>query len=147
MRISWFGARSLLLVLSRVFRGKFVDGLRNKFRRQKLAFHRSCVSLAQEKAFKSFLRSLHRQEWVVYAKPRSVGRNTCCSTWHATPISVAISNHRLLSVDDKQVRRWKDYAHDNKPRVMTLSDEEFLRRFFNTCFRKGSRASAIWLAH
>ena len=56
---------------------------------------------------------------------------------------VAISNHRLLSVDDKQVRRWKDYAHDNKPRVMTLSDEEFLRRFFNTCFRKGSRASAI----
>ena len=51
---------------------------------------------------------------------------------------VAISNHRLLSVDDKEVRfRWKDYAHQNKRRVMTLPNEEFLRRFLQHVLPRG----------
>jgi putative transposase len=53
-----------------------------------------------------------------------------CITWPATPHRVAISNHRLLNVTDDDVTfRWKDYAHRSKSRAMTLSHEEFLRRF------------------
>ena len=60
-------------VLSKVFRGKFHAALKNLFRRQKLQFHGSLVSLAQPKMFAKFLRQLFRQDWVVYAK-RSVRR-------------------------------------------------------------------------
>jgi hypothetical protein len=55
-------------VLSRVFRGKFVDGLKRAFRRGELRFPGGLKPLAQEKAFRAFLRSLFRQDWVVYAK-------------------------------------------------------------------------------
>jgi len=88
----WIASRSdyflPLKVLSCVFRGKFVDGLRRMFRSRKLVFHGSCVSLAQEKAFKSFVRSLHREEWVVYAKPPFGGPEQCSSTWHVTPTAL-----------------------------------------------------------
>jgi hypothetical protein len=51
---------------------------------------------------------------------------------------VAISNHRLLSVDDSSVSfRWKDYAHHSKCRMMTLSNEEFLRRLVQHVLPKG----------
>jgi hypothetical protein len=51
---------------------------------------------------------------------------------------VAISNDRLLSVSDSEVRFcWKDYAHRSKPRVMTLFCEEFLRRFVQHVLPKG----------
>jgi hypothetical protein len=138
----WIASRSNYFlpvkVLSRVFRGKFVDGLRKMFRRQQLVFHGSCVSLAKERAFKAFLRSLHREEWVVYAKPPFGGPDHVLQYLARYTHRVAISNHRLLSVDDKGVRfRWKDYAHHNKRRVMTLSNEEFLRRFVQHVLPKG----------
>jgi hypothetical protein len=52
-------------VLSRVFRGKFIAGLRQAFQRNKLVFHGVCLPLAQEKAFAAFVRALFRQNWVV----------------------------------------------------------------------------------
>ena len=56
---------------------------------------------------------------------------------------VAISNHRLLSVSDSEVSfRWRDYAHRSRPRIMTLSPEEFLRRFLQHVLPRGSPASA-----
>ena len=56
-------------VLSRVFRGKFTAGLKKAFRKRQLSFPGALQPLAQEAAFRSFLRSLFRQDWVVYAKP------------------------------------------------------------------------------
>src|SRR5437660_6450940 len=56
-------------VLSRVFRGKFVAGLRRAFRANQLVFHGECLPLANEKIFAAFLRTLFQEEWVVYAKP------------------------------------------------------------------------------
>ena len=73
--------------MSRVFRGKFIAGLRRYFQRNKLVFHGDCLPLAQEKAFAAFLRTLFRQEWIVYAKHRLVAPSTFCSTWHATRIA------------------------------------------------------------
>ena len=117
-------------VLSRVFRGKFVAGLRRAFRHQQLAFYRDCLALADPKAFGAFLRTLFQQDWVVYAKPPFGGPEHVLHYLARYTHRVAISNHRLLSVNDSHVTfRWKDYAHHNKQRAMTLSGEEFLRRF------------------
>jgi hypothetical protein len=117
-------------VLSRVFRGKFVAGLRRAFRREQLVFFGGCDSLAQPKAFSAFLRTLFHDDWVVYAKKPFGGPDHVLHYLARYTHRVAISNHRLVSVSDTEVAfRWKDYAHHSKHRVMTLTHEEFLRRF------------------
>ncbi len=138
----WISSRSHFFlpvkVLSRVFRGKFVAGLRRAFRRKELSFHGPCAPLAQQKAFSAFLRTLFRQDWIVYAKRPFGGPEHVLQYLARYTHRVAISNHRLLSVDDHEVRfQWKDYAHHNKRRTMTLSNEEFLRRFLQHVLPKG----------
>jgi hypothetical protein len=125
-------------VLSRVFRGKFVAGLRRAFRHKKLAFHGSCLPLSDPKTFDAFLRTLFREEWVVYAKPPFGGPEHVLQYLARYTHRVAISNHRILDITDTQVTfRWKDYAHHNQQRTMTLRHEEFLRRFLQHVLPKG----------
>jgi hypothetical protein len=116
-------------VLSRVFRGKFVSGLKRLYRQKRLCFA-SHVDIEQPKQFASFLRTLFRQDWVVYAKPAFGGPAQILRYLGRYTHRVAISNHRLLGFDGERVTfRWKDYAHGNKQRKMTLPASEFLRRF------------------
>jgi len=125
-------------VLSRVFRGKFVAGLKRAFRRKKLAFHGACLPLSNEKAFAQFLRTLFRQDWVVYSKPPFGGPKHVLQYLARYTHRVAISNHRIVDVTDTHVAfRWKDYAHHNRRRVMSLTHEEFLRRFLLHVLPKG----------
>jgi hypothetical protein len=125
-------------VLSRVFRGKFVAGLRRAFGQHQLGFYGECQPLAEEKAFAAFLRTLFRQDWVVYAKKPFGGPDHVLQYLARYTHRVAISNHRLLSVDDSSVSfRWKDYAHHSKCRMMTLPHEEFLRRLVQHVLPKG----------
>ena len=125
-------------VLSRVFRGKFVAGLQQAFQGKQLAFHGECQSLVNEKAFAAFLRTLFREDWVVYAKAPFGGPEHVLQYLARYTHRVAISNHRLLSVDGDHVTfRWKDYAHHSKCRAMTLTMEEFLRRFLQHVLPKG----------
>jgi len=134
-------AQSLLpagRVLSRVFRGKFVAGLRRAFRQEKLVFFGTCGSLAQPKAFYDFLRTLFRDDWVVYAKKPFGGPEHVLHYLARYTHRVAISNHRLVEIADTQVSfRRKDYAHHSKRRVMTLTHEEFLRRFLQHVLPRG----------
>jgi hypothetical protein len=117
-------------VLSRVVRGKFVSGWKRAFRQGKLVLPSSLQPLAREKAFLAFLRPLFRQDWVVYAKRPFGGPEHVLHYLARYTHRVAISNHRLLSVADGKVSfRWKDYAHGSKQRKMTVTAEEFLRRF------------------
>jgi hypothetical protein len=117
-------------VLSRVFRGKFVDGLKRAFHKGELVLPGSLQPLVQENAFRSFLRSLYRHDWVVYAKRPFGGPQHVLQYLARYTHRVAISNHRLIDfVDGKVTFRWKDYAHGNKKRRMTLTAAEFLRRF------------------
>jgi hypothetical protein len=117
-------------VLSRVFRGKFVAGLKRLFRQRKLVFAGKLKPLAHPKAFSSFLRSLFRKDWIVYAKPPFGGPHHALHYLARYTHRVAISNHRLIAFENNQVAfRWKDYAHGNQQRTMTLSADEFLRRF------------------
>jgi len=125
-------------VLSRVFRGKFVAGLKRAFRHNELAFFGSCQPLMQEKAFAAFLRMLFREDWVVYAKRPFGGPEHVLHYLARYTHRVAISNHRLVEVTDTHVSfRWKDYAHRSRRRVMTLSHEEFLRRFLQHVLPRG----------
>jgi hypothetical protein len=119
-----------VVVLRRVFRGKFVAGLKDAFHQGKLVFPGSLRPLAAEKAFAAFLRPLFRKEWVVYSKRPFGGPEYVLHYLARYTHRVAISNHRLLSVADGNVTfRWKDYAHGSKQRKMTIAAEEFLRRF------------------
>jgi len=85
------------------------------------------------------LRTLFRQDWVVYAQGAPFGGPEYVLQYLARYTHrVAISNHRLLAVDDTHVTfRWKDYTHHNKRRAMTLTLEEFLRRFLQHVLPKG----------
>ena len=117
-------------VLSRVFRGKLTAGLKRAFRKRQLAFPGSLQPLENERAFRSFLRSLFRQDWVVYAKPPFGGPQHVLHYLARYTHRVAISNHRIVNFADGQVTfRWKDYAQGSKQKLMTVTAEEFLRRF------------------
>jgi hypothetical protein len=138
----WIASRSNFLlpvkVLSRVFRGKFVAGLRRLLAQEQLHFFGACVPLRDEQNFAAFLRTLYRQEWVVYAKPPFGGPQHVLHYLARYTHRVAISNHRLLAVSDSQVSfRWKDYAHGSKQRTMTLAPKEFLRRFLQHVLPQG----------
>jgi hypothetical protein len=125
-------------ILSRVFRGKFVAGLRAAFRAGMLTMPSDLQRLNSEPAFAAWLRTLFRHEWVVYAKPPFGGPSHVLHYLARYTHRVAISNHRLVAVADDQVTfRWKDYRHGNQLRLMTLSAEEFLRRFCLHVLPKG----------
>jgi len=117
-------------VLSRVFRGKFVAALKKAFRKGRIECHGRLAPLAEPRTFASWLRLLFRQDWVVYSKPPFGGPEHVLRYLGAYTHRVAISNHRLVALADGNVTfRWRDSAHGNKKRLMTLSIEEFLRRF------------------
>ena len=117
-------------VLGKVFRGKFVAGLRRALRKNLLTCNGSIQHLAEPKCFAAFLRTLFRKDWVVYAKPAFGGLEQVVRYLGRYTHRVAISNHRLISFDGDHVTfRWRDYAGGNKQRVMTVSAEEFMRRF------------------
>jgi hypothetical protein len=125
-------------VLSRVFRGKFCAGLKRLYRRKQLRCAGPASVLAEPKQFRQLLRRLHRQDWVVYAKPAFGGPEKVLRYLGRYTHRIAISNHRLLAFDGQRVTfRWKDYAHGGKQRKMTLDGTEFLRRFFLHVLPKG----------
>ena len=118
-------------VLSAVFRGKFSDGLKRLFRHGKLSFHGPLNSLHEAKRFREFLRQLWCKQWVVvYVKKPFRSPEYVLQYLGRYTHRVAISNHRLVAFEDGKVTfRWRDYAGGNKKRTMTLSADEFLRRF------------------
>ena len=118
-------------VLSRVFRGKFLAGLKRLHRRKKLQCAGPAGALADQQQFAKLLRHLPRHDWVVYAMLAFGGPLQVLRYLGRYTHRVAISNHRLLAFERERVTfRWKDYAHGGKQSRMTLAGAEFLRRFF-----------------
>ena len=125
-------------VLAELFRGKFVDALKEAFQNGQLHFHGDLKLLAQPEIFAAWLRPLHRQDWVVYLKRPFGGPAYVVHYLGRYTHRVAISNHRLVSFVDGQVTfRWRDSAHHNEQKLMTLSVDEFLRRFLLHILPKG----------
>jgi hypothetical protein len=118
-------------VLSAVFRGKFLDGLKRAFAKGELAFHGHWAELAQPETFQRLLKTCYATSWVVYAKPPFGGPEQVLKYLARYTHRVAISNSRLISLEDGRVTfRWKNYAEGNQQQTMTLTAVEFLRRFF-----------------
>ncbi|MGC2708511.1 MAG: IS91 family transposase [Candidatus Sulfotelmatobacter sp.] len=125
-------------VLRRVFRGKFVAGLKAAFQLGQLHLSGDLALLAQPKFFAAWLRPLFRKNWVVYSKPPFGGPEYVLQYLGRYAHRVAISNHRLISLANGQVTfRWRDSAHHNEQKLMTLSLDEFLRRFLLHLLPKG----------
>jgi hypothetical protein len=117
-------------VLGAVFRGKFHEALKRAFCEGKLNFHGGLKLLAQPKIFAAWLRPLFRKDWVVYAKRPFGGPEYVLRYLGRYTHRVAISNHRLIAFADGKVTfRWRDSAHNNEQKLLTLAVDEFLRRF------------------
>lgn len=125
-------------VLSRVFRGKFTAGLKQLLLQGKLQFHGSLKELAAPERFQRFLQQLFSKDWVVYAKPPFGGAEHVLHYLARYTHRVANSNHRLVSFKDDRVSFcWKDYTAGSKQKIMTVSTNEFLRRFLIHVLPKG----------
>jgi len=125
-------------VLSSVFRDKFLDGLKQAHLTNKLRFYGDCEELSDSQAFASLVDELSAQDWVVYSKPPFGGAEHVLQYLARYTHRVAISNHRIVSVDESHVTfLWKDYAHNNQQRPMTLTCEKFLLRFLQHTLPKG----------
>ena len=116
--------------LSKVFRGKFLDGLRGAFDAGDIAFSGSVAPLAQPPAFARWLGGLRGKPWVVYAKRPFAGPQQVLEYLGRYTHRVAISNERILGFEKGCVRfRWKDYAQGNATKIMEIEASEFIRRF------------------
>ena len=117
-------------VLSRLFRGRFLALLRDAFARGKLQFYGKLTPLRAPARFYAFLRPLQDTEWVVYAKPPFGGPEYVLKYLARYTHRVAISNGRLLSLENGQVTfQWRDSKDNNQIKAMTLDAVEFIRRF------------------
>jgi hypothetical protein len=117
-------------VLSRLFRRLFLQALRQAFDKGRLKFFGESKPLSDPAAFSRHLAPVAKQEWVVYAKPPFGGPQQVLEYLGRYTHRVAISNQRLLAADDSQVTfQWKDYRQPHHSKRMTLTPEEFIRRF------------------
>jgi hypothetical protein len=125
-------------VLSEELRDIFLRGLEQFYVAKKLSFYGDCQSLVFQNTFVTFLEELKNKDWVVYAKPPFGGPEHVLQYLARYTHRVAISNHRIVSIDDSSVTfQWKDYAHNNQQRTTPLTHEDFLRRFLQHILPKG----------
>jgi hypothetical protein len=124
-------------VLSRVFRGKFLAGLRAAYARGELLLG-GRDARESRLHFERLVSAAVRTDWVVYAKPPFGGPEVVLKYLARYTHRAAISNSRLLDLEDGIVRfRYTDYAHGRKKRVMSLAASEFVRRFLRHVLPRG----------
>jgi hypothetical protein len=123
-------------VLSKKFRGKFLALMRAA----ELRFGGSIDHLNNQAEYDSFVALLYRKEWVTYCKPPFENASKVIQYLGRYTHRVAISNNRILSLKDGMVSfRWRDYADNNKVKVMCIKAVEFIRRFILHVLPKGLR--------
>jgi hypothetical protein len=116
--------------MSRMFRGKFLDGLARRFAAGELKFHGQLIPLAQPAFFSALTRQAASTPWVVYAKRPFAGPKDVLAYLSRYTHRVAISNRRLISADAQSVSfDYKDYAQGAEHKIMKLDSVEFVRRF------------------
>jgi hypothetical protein len=120
-------------VLGKLFRGKFLAGLKAAYQAGQFTLTGSVLPLGDPRAFQQLLQQLYSHNWVVYAKRPFGGAVQVFRYLGRYSHRVAIANSRLVSMDHDRVSfRWKDYADNHRVKVMTLAAEEFLRRLLVT---------------
>jgi hypothetical protein len=117
-------------VLSRFFRRRFLQLLEQSFDRGELKFFSALEALRDSEEFRRYLEPTRQQEWVVYAKAPFAGPEQVLDYVGRYTHRVAISNNRLLDIEDGQVTfGYKDYRDSDAQKTMTLTADAFIRRF------------------
>ncbi len=117
-------------VLSLVFRGKYLSFLEKEYQNGNLEFHGRCEDLQHEKTFKWLLISTTKKKWVVYIKKSFAGPKQVLNYLGNYTHRIAISNYRVKKLENGKVHFIiRDYADNNKKKVMVLDVVEFMRRF------------------
>jgi hypothetical protein len=133
-RTRWISSRKRFFLpvrpLSRLFRGKFLDYLKQAFQQGQLQFRGSLRELEHPVRFDDWLASAREQEWVVYAKPPFGSPEHVLKYLARYTHRVAIANGRLSSLEHGTVRfQWRDSQHGNEIKETALDALEFIRRF------------------
>lgn len=133
-RSTWISCRKRFFVhvkvLSRRFRTLFLEKLKDAFRRGDLVFHGQLADLADPSVFARFIARQRKLKWVVYAKRTFGGPEQVLKYLGRYTHRVAISNHRITHIGDSTVTiRWKDYDDHGCEKLLTLTADEFIRRF------------------
>jgi hypothetical protein len=117
-------------VLSRLFRRLFLERIEKAFNSGKLQFFASLEFLRDPYAFAARIASAKESEWVVYAKRPFAGPQQVLDYVGRYTHRVAISNNRLVDIENGRVQfHWKDYRDNSQIKVMDLGADEFIRRF------------------
>jgi hypothetical protein len=117
-------------VLGRLFRRLFLKYLEKAFDAGKLQFFSALEACRERRTFLRYLAPARKSEWVVYAKPPFSGPDDVLRYAARYTHRVAICNDRVLDIEDEKVQfRWKDYRDESRKKTMTLTAEEFIRRF------------------
>ena len=112
-------------VMAKLFRGTYVSALRKLYEKQML-------KLSDQHDITALLDDIMKKDWIVYAKPPFAGPEKLLDYLGRYTHKIAISNHRIVACDENSVTfKWRDYADNNKVKLMTLSPEEFIRRFLS----------------
>jgi hypothetical protein len=132
----WISSKNKFLfpikVLGSLFCGKFLSYLEKEY------FNKSLKTNLSKKDFKKLLDLLYQKNWVVYSKPPFKRPETVFEYLARYTHRIAISNHRIIAIkDDHVLFKWRDYADNNKEKVMSLHAHEFIRRFLLHVLPKG----------
>jgi len=138
----WSPARKNFLfpvtALSIVFRGKFLDLLKNAFARNKLLFVGQSASLADPLAFKVLFNALRKKPWIVYAKKPFGSPVHVLDYLGRYTHRVALSNERILSAHNGKITfSYRDRKNHDQKKTMPLDAHEFIRRFLLHVIPKG----------
>ena len=125
-------------VVSKVFRGKFLALLKKQYEQKSLKLLGKNKLLKSKKNFKSLMNILYKKAWVVYTKKPFGNAAKLIKYLGKYTHRVALSNSRILDIKNQKVSfKWKDYADNNKQKIMTLDANEFIRRFLSHTLPKG----------
>lgn len=130
----WIGSRKDFFlpvkVMSRLFRGKVLAALKQAYQAGHLPFSGALAAWADEKIFRQQLTPLYQQDWIVYCKP-PFGRPEQTLAYLARYTHrVALSNDRLLNIEDDHVTfSYREATDRTRIQPMTIPAFEFIRRF------------------
>jgi hypothetical protein len=125
-------------VLARLFRGKYLAGLKAAYAAGELALVGKVAPLSNPSAFRQLLDELYQQEWVVYAKPPFEGPERVLKYLASYTHRVALSNRRLVRLEgDTVALTYKDYRHGGRRRLLRLPAQELIRRFLQHVLPRG----------
>ena len=117
-------------VISKVFRGKYMDELKQLWKAGKLEFHGSAEKYRNHYSFKELIDQCYSAEWIPHCKKTFHGARSVINYLGKYTHRIAISNHRISRMDEENVTfSVKDYRNDGKWKEFTLSGVEFIRRF------------------